>query len=391
MKAQPLPKRILSGWDRIVSETLQTYEKSRSDEKTIKTTLLDLATEAVRERYRRWRLSTKEELAQKLKISKLVSNCIQNYWDSVGCKTEDTSSLSKTEQLQYNDVVETFKSCPFPADDKVSEDPMTVLKKVGGLTKNQMAEVVNVIESVSKFISHEEEISLLESVRGGVVVGNVPPLAELFKNFNGEKFPILIVLKDSTSIGNLGNLVQIIGRYSRVIALSENDENNILRITRGGSEVVIVSHAVLKRCLSTISIKKYEIVIYEMEDGTEPTTDAYKLNYNSIIVLTKSFDYCFPRFLVLLFPNELTSTFWQRCNASHLNSLSKLLKAMVINVKHQEVSTVKTLPDVLPVKIIRNTEFPEPPLLEIPQFPEFLLIDKQLFCEKLEGKTTLEE
>ncbi|EDR23568.1 hypothetical protein EDI_197940 [Entamoeba dispar SAW760] len=393
LQPQPRPKRILGGWDNVINEVIECNKNIKNEKEKIKETAREIAIDAVKEKEEWERKSNKEKLMSGIKIAQTISYYIQNYWEAIGgWKMMSGDKKKINEHSQYKEVVEIFKSCPLPNESDGKEDPMNILKKIGGLTKNQMAEVVNTVESVKRCqINTKEDICIVEEVKAGIVLyKEIPPIIEIFNNFNGEKLPVLIVLKDERTKTSIIDLLPCFAKYSQVIALNDSDEETIGRVANGISDVIIVTHSILKQCLKQISQRKFDLIVYENEltESNDLNTPMLltNLQYDSLLLFITSLQPCFPRYLSLLFPNDLPTTFWQRCNISHIESLAQLLRSLILTVSVHPPSTLRQINAPLPLKLIKPKEFNNPPKLEIPQFPEFLIIKSDIQTKKYDIK-----
>ncbi|EKE39822.1 hypothetical protein ENUP19_0327G0019 [Entamoeba nuttalli] len=395
LQPQPRPKRILGGWDNVINEVIECNKNIKNEKEKIKETAHEIAIDAVKEKEEWERKSNKEKLMNGIKIAQTISYYIQNYWEAIGgWKMMSGDKKKINEHSQYKEVIEIFKSCPLPNENDVKEDPMNILKKIGGLTKNQMAEVVNTVESVKRCqINTKEDICIVEEIKAAIVLyKETPPIIEVFNNFNGEKLPVLIVLKDECTKTSIVDLLPCFAKYSQVIALNDSDEETIGRVANGISDVIIVTHSILKQCLKQISQRKFDLIVYENEltESNDLNTPILltNLQYDSLVLFITSLQPCFPRHLSLLFPNDLPTTFWQRCNTSHIESLAQLLRSLILTVSVHPPSTLRQINAPRPLKLIKPKEFNSPPKLEIPQFPEFLVIRSNIQSKKFDIKSS---
>ena len=269
------------------------------------------------------------------------------------------------------------------------EDPSNVLKKIGGVTKYQISEVVNAINAVEKckmMMKANEEISIVKTVKSAnIMYEETPQINEIFVNYNGERQPILIILKDDRTRTMINDLVSCFVKYSCVVALNDADEETIGRVARGNAEITIINHSILKRCLKQIHQRKFELVVYETEDNENEQNDneltkeksllLTYLKYDSLILFAKTVKVCFPRFLTLLFPNDLPSTFWMRCSNDYLEQLSHILVSLILDVPTRPPTVSRQIEAPGPMKLVKQRQDTVEAFLEIPQYPKCVLVD----------------
>ncbi|KAL7712119.1 Uncharacterized protein QTN25_010243 [Entamoeba marina] len=362
LQAQPRPKRIVGKWDKVIQESLHNIEQFEKNNLNHKNTAAALAREAAIEK------SLRDKNALK------CSEMIHNYWESVGGWKMLSETKDVDETGNYYEVVKTFEGCLIP--EPLTDDPQTILKRIGGLTKNQIGEVVSSIESV-KLIKEKgiDDCCIASELKSVIVMyESIPPLKRVLSNFNGDKLPVLIVMNDDVSPALITELMPFFSRHRVIVGLGDVTPETLGRVANAAADVIIITHNVLKQCLSQLAKRHFDLLIYQNEE-TSTSSYACHLTYESIILFTKSFDPCFPRHLTLLFPQQLPDTFWQRCDQSHLSYLSTLLSCCTLSINESAPATITSLPAphhlIFKKLPISNT----PPLLDIPNYPNSLIID----------------